>query len=78
MEAFPPGSDQLLSWENHTPRSTPSASGGYTTQHRREREKGGRTPFDITLGSNLIQFEFSSRFTFPCLPICLAERGLSL
>lgn len=55
MEAFPPGSDQLLSWEKHTLRSTPSASRGYTTQSSEERERGERTPFDITLGSNLIQ-----------------------
>ncbi|KAJ4932493.1 hypothetical protein JOQ06_010913 [Pogonophryne albipinna] len=30
MEAFPPGSDQLLSWENHALRSAPDASRGYT------------------------------------------------
>ncbi|CAB1451313.1 unnamed protein product [Pleuronectes platessa] len=31
MEADPPGSDQLLSWENRTPRSPPGASRGYAT-----------------------------------------------
>ncbi len=41
---------------------------------RREREE--RTPFDITLGSDLIQYEFSYPFTFPCIPICLADCGL--
>lgn len=80
MEAYPPGSDQLLSWERHTLRSTPGASRGYTTQLSEERgregERGERTPFDITLGSNLIQFEFSYPLTFPCIPICLADCGL--
>ncbi|KAK1877389.1 DNA polymerase delta catalytic subunit [Dissostichus eleginoides] len=32
MEAFPPGSDQLLSWENHALRSAPDASRGYNIQ----------------------------------------------
>ncbi|KAA8585160.1 hypothetical protein FQN60_003854 [Etheostoma spectabile] len=34
MEAYPPGSDQLLSWENHALRSTSYASRGYTTERR--------------------------------------------
>lgn len=45
----------------------------YTVKWEREEE---RTPFDITLGSNLIQFEFSYLFTFPFIPICLAGCGL--
>lgn len=51
MEAFPPGFDQLLSWENHTLWSPPSASRG-TLRSERWRVKEERTHFDITLGSN--------------------------
>ena len=76
MEAYPPGSDQLPSWENRTLRSTPDASRGYATQRSESERRKERTPFDITLGSNLIQFEFSYLFTFPFIPICLAGCGL--
>ncbi len=77
MEAFPPGSDQLLSWESHTLRSTPAASRGYTAQRSEESGREERTPFDITLGSNLIQFGFSYPFTFPCIPISVRHAEVS-
>lgn len=58
MEAFPPGSDQLPSWENHSLGSTPMPAGD-TLHSAMKRERKERTAFDIILGSNLIQFEFS-------------------
>lgn len=78
MEAYPPGSDQLLSWESHTLRSTPSASRGYTTQQSEKRRGGveGRVHFDITFGSSVIQCEFS--YPFACIVWQLCLRGCRL
>lgn len=80
MEAVPPGSDQLPSWESRKSSEHAHTSRGYTTQcdeGRRGRggvgegevrgEEGERAAFNIILGSGLIRFVFP----FPFIAICL-------
>lgn len=79
MEAFPPGSDQLPSWESRKSSEHAHASRGYTAQRDEGRwgwrgggrlvqgEEGERTAFNIILGSGLIRFVFP----FPFIAICL-------
>ena len=46
------------------------------TPVKSERGEEERTPFDNSPGFNLIQLEFGYLFTFPFIPICLADCGL--
>lgn len=42
MEAFPPGSDQLLSWESHTPLGGRPVPAGVTLHSAARRESTER------------------------------------